>query len=654
MWAPQSVGTPVHTPRPFFTVAVLFLLIGALAPTSLAQTAAIPSVPPVAARVIPYPIDLPTNFQRAIEAGTRTLEGRPGPKHWTNYAHYDLEMELDVENKRVIGHATLTYHNRSPKSLRQLVLHLRQNLMSPGAQRTRTIQVTGGFELGEVKLDGKVMSGRAARVRDTRLYVRLPASLAPGGKAKLEIDYAFDVPKARTAPRNGYEGDRVFYLAYWYPQFAVFDDVAGWIADPYRGNGEFYMGYADYDLAITAPKGYIVRATGELVNPEAVLTRKSQRALKQARKTRDIVAIVSKEDLKAGKATKTGKKKLTWKFHAENVRDTAVSIANTYVWDATHADIKDKYGPGKDGIVMIHAVYETNAGDWVRGAEYARHTIEYMSENVYPYPWPHMTACEGIIGGGMEFPMMTIIGGRSPGGTIAHELIHMWFPMIVGSNEKRYAWQDEGFTSFWTTLCRGDFTGRDVGPKRSVMSYGAAVGRGRDVVCMRHGDTYGTDSFGFASYSKPEAILHQLRGWLGDDTFFGAFRRYAADWAFKHPTPYDFFRTFSDHAGIDLDPYFRTWMFEAWALDHAVASVNEKNGKTTVAIADHGRAMHPCTVEVTFRNGKTERRTVPVDHWQNNTTAEFVFSGSLSKVVVDPDTNTLDKNRKNNAWEAND
>ncbi|HEX5051400.1 MAG TPA: M1 family aminopeptidase, partial [Planctomycetota bacterium] len=337
---------------------------------------------------------------------------------------------------------------------------------------------------------------------------------------------------------------------------------------------------------------------------------------------------------------------------AENVRDCAVSLGRTYVWDATYAVIKDKNGPGKDGTAMIHAVYETNAGDWVRAAEYARHTIEYMSAHVHPYQWPHMTACEGIIGGGMEYPMMTVIGGRQPAGTIAHELIHMWFPMLVGSNEKRYAWQDEGFTSFWTTLCRDDFRGTKNGPRGDVIRYANTVSRGGDAACMRYADTYGDDDFGFASYGKTAAILHQLRGLLGDDTFFAAFRRYADDWAFKHPTPYDFFRTFSDVAGMDLDPYFRTWFFETWQLDHAVAAVEAKDGKTRVTIEDRGRAVHPAVVEVTYASGEKERQTVPASHWWQHTEAVLTFGDKVVAVQIDPDVTSLDCARKNNEWKA--
>jgi len=618
--------------------------------TCLLSAAAATQGPPQTARVLPYPIDLPDGFQAAIENGTRTRTGQPGPKHWTNYAHYDIALEVDPANSRVQGTAKMTYENRSPDELRSLTIHCYQDMMKAGTQRTRFVTATNGLEISKVMVgDDRVR----ARARDTKLNIRLRERLQPGEKVTVTIEYGFDIPRAGTAPRMGYEGDRVIYLGYWYPQFAVYDDVEGWVADPYRGNGEFYMDYADYDLAITAPNGYIVRATGVLQNPKDVLTEKAMDRLDQARETREIVHVVDADDVDAGEATKvsdTGK--LTWKFHAENVRDAAVSLGRTYVWDATHAVVKDKHGKGNDGVCMIHAVYETNAGDWVRGAEYARHTIEYMSKMVHPYPWPHMTACEGIIGGGMEYPMMTIIGGRRPAGTIAHELIHMWFPMLLGSNEKRYAWQDEGFTSFWTTLCRGDFQKRTNGPKGTLLSVGGAIGRGRDVVCMRHGDTYGTDSFGFASYSKPAAILHQLRGQLGDETFFRAFREYARDWAFKHPYPYDFFHTFERVSGKNLQAYFRTWFFEKWQLDHAIAAVETTAAGTKVIVEDKGRAILPTVVEVVYEDDSTKRQTIDAATWWRGTRAELTFPGKVIEVVLDPDVTTIDADRDNNRWRA--
>jgi hypothetical protein len=637
----------MHRCSPFVPSVLLTAVVAAqTAPT---QPAARPA-PAVAAtpRVVPYPIDVPPAFANAIANGTRTTSGRPGPSHWTAFARYVLEAELDPQAARLTGRAVMTYVNRSPHGLEQLWIHCYQDLMKPDAQRTRRVVPTKGLEIDKVRVGGREVRAQA---RDTRLQLRLPEPLAPGGELTVEIDYAFDVPAAGTAPRMGHEKGNVFYLGYWYPQFAVHDDVEGWVVDAYRGNGEFYMGYADYELALTVPVGYLVRATGELQNASEVLTPDAIAALELARTTRDVVHVIDADDHAAGTVTAASPSgKLTWRFAAQNVRDVAVSVARTYLWDATHALVKDKDGPGKDGTCAIHAVYEANSGDWVRAAQYARHTIEFMSARLHPYPWPHMTCCEGIIGGGMEYPMMTICGGRQPAGVIAHELIHMWFPMLVGSNEKRHAWQDEGFTSFWSTLCRDDYTQRTNGPRRDVMAFGNTVGRGGDEVCMRHADTYGTDDFGFASYSKPAAVLHQLRGLLGDEVFFAAFRRYTADWAWKHPYPYDFFHTFRDVAQQDLEPYFRTWFFEAWPLDHAIAAVRDEDKGTTVVVDDRGRALHPCVVEATWADGSTERQTIPVATWQHATQATLTFRPGVTAVQLDPDVQSLDCNRANGRW----
>lgn len=627
-------------------------LASALLPAPFVLCAATAQLAPPSERVVPYPIDLPAGFQQAIVAGTRTTTGRPGPKYWTNTARYDLAIDVDPQKARLTGTAKMTYVNRSPDELGELVVHLYQDLQKAGQPRTRFVGITNGFELGEVRVDGAAVRARA---RDTQLRIRLPEPLPAGGERTIEIDYAFDIPKAGDAPRMGHEGADVVYLGYWYPQFAVYDDVEGWVADPYRGNGEFYMDYADYELAVTVPVGYLVRATGGLQNADEVLTEKARRALAAAADSHEVVHVVDADDLAKGTATASSANgKLTWRYHAEHVRDAAVSIGRTYLWDATHAIVKDKFGPGQDGTCMIHAVYEANAGDWVRGAEYAQHTIEFMSRMVHPYPWPHMTACEGIIGGGMEFPMMTIIGGRRPAGTIAHELIHMWFPMLVGSNEKRCAWQDEGFTSFWTTLCRDDLTGGENGPRGDILRAAAVIARGGDVVCMRHADAYGEDNFGFASYSKPAAILHQLRGLLGDKVFFAAFRRYAADWAFKHPYPYDFFRTFSDVSGQDLEPYFRMWFFEAWPLDHAIANVDVEGGSTVVTIDDKGRVLQPCTVEVTLQDGAKLRQSIPAATWWRGRKATLRFAGEAVDVQIDPGLTTIDVDRDNNRWRASE
>lgn len=630
---------PMSTPR---AVPLLLSLLAASAPL-VAQDQ-------VVSRVQPYPIDLPPEFETAIQNGTRTKNGRPGPNYWTNYAVYDLAIEVDTKAARLTGSGKLRYENRSPDMQKQLVLHLYQNLMKPDAQRTRTVVPTKGFELISVKAGGEKIR---SRVSDTRLYVNLAEAIPSGGFTELQIEWAFDIPVAGTAPRMGHENEDVFYLGYWYPQFAVYDDVEGWVADRHRGNGEFYMDYADYEIAVTVPQGYLVRATGTLQNPDDVLTDKQKQAIAAAMTTRDVVHVVDEEDLEKGTQTKTHESgKLTWKFSAKNVRDAAISIGRTYLWDATHAVVQEAADGKPAKLCEIHAVYEKNSGDWVRAAEYTRATIEHNSKAVYAYPWPHMTACEGIIGGGMEYPMMTICGGRRPQGVITHETTHMWFPMLMGNNEKRYAWQDEGLTDYWTAVCMQAQSKRNPGPRGDVMQAAAQIAGGGDVVSMRHGDGYVDDDFGFASYTKPAAVMAQLRGLIGDEAFLKGFRRYAADWAFKHPYPYDFFRTMSDVSGVDLEPYFRTWMFEAWKLDHAIAKVEATDAGTTVSIEDRGRAQLQCVVEATFADGSKKREVVPTQHWKDHVTASVKFAGKAVAVALDPDVTTIDLDRKNNAWKA--
>jgi hypothetical protein len=222
--------------------------------------------------------------------------------------------------------------------------------------------------------------------------------------------------------------------------------------------------------------------------------------------------------------------------------------------------------------------------------------------------------------------------------------------MLLGNNEKRYAWQDEGFTTFWSTLCLDALNQRSNGPRRDVLEYAGYVRAGFDAACMRHADAYGDDDFGFASYTKPAAVLHQLRGLLGDETFFRAFRAYAADWACKHPYPYVFFHAFAAAAGQVLQPYFRTWLFETWTLEHAIAKVDVGSGKAVVTVEDRGRAVHPCIVEATFADGSKARQTVPAATWWQNRTATLSFDGEVTGIEIDPDVTSLDADRKNNRW----
>ena len=617
-------------------------------------------------RPLPYPVQLSPQFERAIERGTRTTTGVPGPNYWTNTADYTLSARLDPDSAMLYGSGTIRYHNNAPDSLSQLVVHLRQNLHKEDAVRNRYVPLTGGVTVSTVTVAGDTLQERSVldlrtgasgyTLLGTRMLIVPAAAVPSGGTATLSMDWQFAVPETG-APRMGQDGE-VFYLGYWYPQMAVYDDVNGWTAELYQGNGEFYMGHGTYDVSITVPEGWLVAATGTLQNPEAVLSAQTRERLAVAAQSDTIVTIVDAGERAAGRSTASSDDgTLTWQFRAETVRDVAFGTSAAYVWDATSAQT----GDAEDGTAMIHAFYRPDVTPWERSAEYAQFSIEHLSEMLMPYPYPHMTAMEGIIGGGMEYPMMTLIGSNyRPRGLFSvtyHEISHMWFPMIVSQNEKHYTWMDEGTTSFNTAEGESDFYDEDAWDS-SNQSYFRLAGTGFEVPSMRHADDYpfGTPARGIASYSKPAVILHALRGILGEERFFEAYREYARRWAYKHPQPYDLFNTFEDIVGQDLDWFWTPTLYETWTLDHAVARVDASDGAPRVTIRDEGLTPMPVPLEVTYADGTTTTRMIPVDVWLKGAreTTVNLEPGSVTRVVIDPNWYLPDIDRRDNRWMAPD
>lgn len=606
-------------------------------------------------RVLPYPVTEPAVYRAAIAAGTRSESGAPGPRAWTDGVRQVIEATLDPVAATVTGRLELSYTNRSPEPTDEIWFHLHQNLHLPQAMRTRVVEPTSGMTIEDLSVDGRPVRARPSGTR-LRVPLRLAegAGLAPGATVTVAMSFRYPVPKAGTAPRNGHEDHHVFYLGYWYPQVAVRDDVEGWVCEEYRGNGEFYLPYADYDVTLRAPAGFLVRATGVLQAPQTILHDGALAALERARTSREVQQVISAEDLAAGRVTRAAEGLVAWRFLAEQVRDCAISASDRYVWDATHAVV-----PGRDAPVEIHAVYEPSSRSWPEAAAIARHAIEYMSEQVHPYPWPHMTACEGIIGGGMEFPMMTLIGDapnpQRLQGVVCHELIHMWFPMLVGSNEKRHAWQDEGTTSFFTDLCTAALRGTPNNARGSMLGYVRTARSGAESPLMTHADFYPV-GYGFASYGKPAALLHQLRALLRDgerDVLMEAIRTYVREWAYRHPTPYDLFRTIERVAGRDLDWYWQPWYFEVRTLDHALASVEATAAGLTVVVEDQGFAPLPCTVRASYADREPVTLVVPVAHWlAGHTRATLEFPPGATEVRIDPDGDTLDIDREDQVWKA--
>ncbi|MEM8485573.1 MAG: M1 family metallopeptidase [Bacteroidota bacterium] len=608
----------------------------------------------VAQRPVPYPVFTTPQFDQAVANGTRNLDGTPGTNYWTNTASYSIEAALMPDSAFVVGDVIATYTNNSPDTLDTIVMHLRQNLHKAGAVRNRPQQLTGGMDVQNVTVD---YSPADYDINGTLMYLALEKPLLPDSSLLVGMHWTFKIPEPG-APRMGGDGE-VFFVAYWYPQFAMYDDLRGWKADQYMGNGEFYMGFADYDVHLTAPAGWVMAATGTLQNPMATLSDSSQARLARASRTRDIVSMLSADEVASGfSATQPGGV-VTWHYKAEQVRDFAFGTSNAYAWDATSALAGDVDGDGAMDTTMIHAFYRPGKAAWPRGAEFTQYSVEFMADKFFPYPYPHMTAMEGVVGGGMEFPMMTHIGGNRTDQSLfsvtLHEVAHMWFPMIVGQDEKAYTWMDEGLTSFNTNEGKAAFWNDSTQWLPSKQSYYRIAGTGDEAPSMRHGDQYpyGTAARGIASYRKPAVALHALRGLIGEEAFMHAYRTYAARWMWKHATPYDFFNTFEDVLGQDLDWFWTPMFFETWTLDHAIKDVAADENGVTVMLEDRGLTPMPLPVRLTYKDGNVEEGVVSLDTWlSGNREAQLTFpAGEIQKVEIDPGLFLPDVDRSNNTWQ---
>jgi Peptidase family M1 domain len=656
----------------FFRWSALLLVAGVSA-CSGGRTESTPAPAPAAARgptaapparALTYPTL--EGYELAVNRGTRTRTGQPGPHYWQQWADYTLQAELNPVSKRMTGKGTIRYFNRSPDTLRTVYVQLLQNIYAPGAKHDTNVPWSvEGITLNRVAAQGTDLSatggeGPGYEVNGTIMRLRLPQPLVPGGSADFAFEWKLRVPPDG-APRGGQDGE-VYFMNYWYPQMAVYDDINGWQIDQYLGNAEFYMGYGNYDVSLTVPAGWLVTATGTLQNPEQVLTAQTRARLDSARAGHAVVHVVTDRDREPGRSTTTGANgQLTWRFHAENVRDVAWATSSRYLWDATTAAVGDAKGDGKQDTTLIQSFWrpEQRANHWDESARYGQHSIEFFSKYLWPYPYPHMTAVDGPGScGGMEYPMMTCIGGQWDTlglyEVVTHEIGHMWFPMMVGSDEKRFAWMDEGLTQFDQSQSMADFfKGFDdeARNRKNYLDFSSVAG---EVELMHHGDRFPSyGSYAVAAYYKPATALVALRGVLGRDLFHKAYVEYIRRWRYKHPSPWDFFETFEDVSGRDLSWFWRTWFFETWRLDQAIDSVSTVGDSLDVTIGNRGKAPMPVPLVVTRTDGRTDTVTVPVDVWlggAKKTDVKVAKEPAIKSIEIDPGRDFPDVDRDNQRW----
>lgn len=606
----------------------------------------------------------------------RAASGEPGYKYWQNRADYQLAAKLNDQTNEITGSEVLTYTNNSPQTLGFMWMQLDQNLFKLDSRGTAIVPPAGsrnwgrgeafdaGYKIKSVKVAGAKGEYVDAKflITDTRMQVFLPKEIAAnGGQAKLKIEYSFVSPNYGS-DRMGYlqtKNGKVYTIAQWYPRVCVYDDVMGWNTLPYSGPGEFYLEYGDFDLNITAPANHIVVASGELLNPQEVYTPEQLKRWAAAEKSESTVIIRSAAEVTDPKSRPAGKTQLTWHFKIKNARDASWASSAAFIIDAAKMDLPS----GKKSTAISAYPVESDGNDaWGRSTEYVKKSIEYNSSKWFEFPYPAATAVAGIVGG-MEYPGIVFCGAKakkaSLWGVNDHEFGHTWFPMIVGSNERMYGWMDEGFNTFINTLSTANFNNGEYKNTRvpDMHTIGAFFTRPDLEPVMSQPANLKEKNTGTLLYSKPSAGLVLLREQiLGPERFDFAFKTYINRWAFKHPTPDDFFRTMENASGENLQWFWRGWFLNDWRLDVAVSDVkyvdNDPTKGSLITLDNLGKMAMPVILEIKTKGGKVDRVKLPVEIWERYASWTFKYPSTeeIESVTYDPDKVLPDYNQDNNVW----
>ena len=523
---------------------------------------------------------------------------------------------------------------------------------------------TNGYEISNLQIESAGVYAPTSNTvtNDTRMQVWLKNPLAKGASVRLKMSYTFIIPEYGTdrMGRLNTEKGMIYEVAQWFPRVAVYDDVQGWNTLPYLGAGEFYLEYGDIEFSVTAPANLIVVGSGELLNTKECYTSEQQKRWDAAAKSNTTVAIRAANEV--GQASsRPAAAELTWRFKITNTRDAAWAASKAFIIDAAKIDL-----PSGKKCMAISAYPEESVGKngWQRSTEMVKGSIEHYSKKWFEFPYPSATNVAGIVGG-MEYPGIVFCSSKSIGEELwsvtDHEFGHTWFPMIVGSNERKYAWMDEGFNTFINDLSteafnKGEFKPSFYPDPSSPFMVRMTFGDKMDGL-YNIPDVIQQNNLGIAAYLKPGQMLHALREQvLGEERFDRAFQEYVRRWAFKHPTPWDFFHSIENLSGEDLGWFWRAWVLNTWKFDVSVKDVRYKKGDVTkgaeITVENLEKMVMPLTIRITETNGNEQTIKLPVEVWQRG--AEWTFSvpttSEIKQVVIDPDKKLPDWDRSNNTW----
>jgi hypothetical protein len=564
-------------------------------------------------------LKMPKEIKKAYTNQTRSYDGKPGINYWQNFSEYNIKAEIEPKTRLLTGSEQIIYFNNSPDTIKNIVIKLYQDMYKKGAARNTELNpetVTDGVKISRLSVHNKNISvnvdDKFISYFGTNLIIKLTSPLPPNSKTNISVDWSFTIPKG-TDIRIGTYGESTFFVGYWYPKIAVYDDIRGWDMLSYNAEHEFYFDYSNVAAEIKVPKGFGVWATGMLQNPDEVLNDVYLKRFNKSLVSDDLINIVAKSD--SGKEVYKHKDGFTtFKYSAKNITEFAFGMSDFYLWDGTSIELE----PGKR--VACFSAYNPASDFFTQAATMAKRSIEFFSKQMpgVIYPYPQITVFNGD--GGMEFPMIVNDGQFS--NTVndvyvtTHEIAHMYFPFYVGTNETRYGWMDEGMAYFLPWDLQIELSEYDH-RTRAAIGFSKWAGNEMDIPMILPSILSRDPHLSMMSYYKPALAYEMLESALGDELFNKCLKEFIERWNGKHPTPWDMFYTFENVIKQDLSWFWNPWFFESHIPDLAIKDVKNENNKVRVLVENIGNLPVPIDLTLTLEDGTKTKLTSSTQIWRN-------------------------------------
>ena len=594
-------------------------------------------------------LPVPLNIKATFDKGTRSPDGKPGKNYWQNTAAYEINVNFDPLTRLIKGTVFINYTNNSPDTLKEIVFKLYPNIYKKGAPRLANFKgedITDGVLIEKFSANEEVLATTNYRIDATNMSVFIKP-LLPKQSVKFNIAYSYILNKG-SHMRTGEIEDGAYFIAYFFPRIAVYDDIDGWNFNPYLGTQEFYNDFCDFKTSITVPADYTVWATGDLKNGKDIFKEKYLQRIRQAETTDGYVTIIDSTDIKNDRVTKNENSN-TWVFEAKHVTDAVFALSNHYLWQSSSLVVDKATGRR----TRVDAVFNPRHKDYFHVVGDARKTVEAMSYNFpkWPYPYSHETVFDGL--DQMEYPMMVNdnpLEDRYESIELTdHEIFHTMFPFYMGINETKYGWMDEGWATIGEWLI-SPMIDTSIVDEYGMARYERAAGNEIDLPITTLTTYLSGLSMFINSYPKPALGYLYVKDMLGDEVFYKALHNYIRNWNGKHPMPYDFFNSMNEGCGKNLNWFWKRWFFDNGVPDLAITKVLEKGKLKQISIQSKGTKPVPVDISIEYKDGSTEKIHRSIAVWEKGNTSIQVNTSSDKKIrsVKLGSTYVPDVDKKNN------